>query len=310
MKIAILGAGGIARKAYFRFLLGMPGIEITNVYSRTQETIEEIRRDWDITCGTTSMDAVLANKPQGAIVLTATASHFEIIKHLIENGIDVYSEKSLTTDSRQSYELWDLAQKTNRIIAVGFNRRYSPLFVQAREIFGNRRIQLALIQKHRNSSGEPTVDKLYLDDTIHQIDLARYYCGEVTPVATTYTMESGEVAGVVSQMVIPGGGQCLVTAARTAGAWQESVTLHGDGMTVHLNAFENLIVKYPDHQITYGTDIPGSYTPDMRVRGFIGQVEHFLECVKTRQLPRTNALEAARTQELMEKLLEIKTESR
>ena len=58
MKIAILGAGGIARKAYFRFLLGMPGIEITNVYSRTQETIEEIRREWDITCGTTSMETV------------------------------------------------------------------------------------------------------------------------------------------------------------------------------------------------------------------------------------------------------------
>ena len=115
--------------------------------------------------------------------------------------------------------------------------------MQAKEIFSSRRIQLALIQKHRNTSGESTVDKLFLDDTIHQIDLARYYCGEVTPVATTYTMEGGEVAGVVSQMEIPGGGQCLLAVARKVGAWQECVTLDGDGMTVHVNAF-GLIVKY------------------------------------------------------------------
>jgi virulence factor len=310
MKIAIIGAGGIARKAYFRFLLGMPGIEITNIYSRTQKTIDEIHGEWGITCGTASMDTVLENKPQGAIVLTATASHYEIIKLLMENGIDVYSEKSLTTESHLSHELWDLAQKTQRVLAVGFNRRYSPLFMQAKEIFGDRRIQLALIQKHRNSSGEPSLDKLYLDDTIHQIDLARYYCGEVKPVATTYTMEGKEIAGAVSQMEIPGGGQCLVAVARTGGAWQESITLHGDELTVHVNAFDRLIIKYPDHEVTYGTDIPGSYTSDMRVRGFIGQVEHFIECVNTRQTPRTNALEAAKTQELMEKLISLARETK
>ncbi len=310
MKIAIIGAGGIARRAYFRFLLAMPGVEITNVYSRTQKTIDEIEKQWSIICGTTSVGEVLANKPQGAIVLTATASHFEIIKHLLENGIDVYSEKSLTTDSQQSHELWDLAQKTQRILSVGFNRRYSPLFMQAKEIFGNRRIQFALIQKHRNRSGEPTLDKLYLDDTIHQIDLARYFCGEVKPVATTYTMEGNEVAGSVNQMEIPGGGQCMVAVARTGGSWQESATLHGGEMTVHVNAFENLIVKYPDHEITYGTDIPGSYVSDMRVRGFIGEVEHFIDCVKSRETPRTNALEAAKTQELMEKLLSLARETK
>ena len=138
MKIAVIGAGGIARRAYFRFLLAMPGVKITNIYSRTQETIDEISQKWDITCGTTSLETVLANKPEGAIVLTATASHYEIIKMLLENGIDVYSEKSLTTDSRESYELWELAQKNERILSVGFNRRYSPLFMQAKEIFGDR----------------------------------------------------------------------------------------------------------------------------------------------------------------------------
>lgn len=310
MKIAVIGAGGIARKAYFRVLLGWPGLEITNVFSRTQQSINRISEEWGITCGTTDMETVLANQPQGAIVISATDSHYEIINNLLNNGVDVYSEKSLTTDSRLSYELGELADRLGRVLVVGFNRRYAPLFQQAKEIFGKRRIQLALIQKHRDMSGEPTLDKLYLDDVIHQIDLARYFCGEVTPLSTTFTMEKSEVAGAVSLMEIPGGGQCVLAICRTAGAWQESVTLHGDKQTVHVNAFDRLIVKYPDHEVTYGTDRSGSYISDMRERGFVGEVEHFLECVKTRQKPDTSAFEAAKTQELMEKLLAIKRETR
>jgi predicted dehydrogenase len=81
-------------------------------------------------------------------------------------------------------------------------------------------------------------------------------------------------------------------------------------MTVHVNAFDRMIVKYPDHEVVYGTDIPGSYTSDMRVRGFTGQVEHFIDCVNTRKTPRTNALEAAKTQELMEKLISLARETK
>ena len=310
MKIAIIGAGGIARKAYFRILLGWSGLEITNVYSRTQATIDHIKEEWAITCGTTDMDTVLVNKPEAAIVISSTTSHFKVITLMLENGLDVYSEKSLTTTSQQSYELAKLAEKYQRILMVGFNRRYAPLLQQAKEIFGDRRIQLALIQKHRTLGGEPTLDKLYLDDTIHQIDLARYYCGDVRPVSTTFTMEKDEITGAVSQMEIPGGGQCVLVVCRNAGAWQESVTLHGDEMTVHVNAFERLVVKHSDHEEIYGTDRPGSYISDMRERGFTGELEHFFECVKTRQTPRTDASEAANTQVLMEKLLLLAKQSK
>jgi hypothetical protein len=42
-------------------------------------------------------------------------------------------------------------------------------------------------------------------------------------------------------------------------------------MTVHVNAFDRLIVKYPDHEIIYGTEIPGSYTSDMSFVGLSGR---------------------------------------
>ena len=309
MKIAIIGAGGIARKAYFPLLGCWPGIEITGLYSHTQETIDQVSREWGFTNGTTDINHILESKPDAAIVLSSTETHYHFCRLFLENGVDVYSEKSLTPTSKESFELGQIAEKQNRILAVGFNRRYALLYRQAKEIFGNRRIQFALFQKHRSGQGDETLFKLYLDDIIHQIDLARYYCGELKAVSTSYTMQNDMVAGAVSAMEIPGGGQCVIAASKFSGAWQETATLHGEGMTVHVDAFERLTVSYNDHEEVYGTDRPGKWIRDMRERGFQGQLEHFFECVRIRQKPLTDAWEAGKTLELLEDLVKISKET-
>ena len=305
MKIAIIGAGGIAQKAYFPLLCCWPEIVINGVFSRTQKTIDHVSREWGFTNGTTDITHILENKPDAVIVLSSTSSHFEFCRLFLENGVDVYSEKSLTPTSKEAFELSRIADENQRILAVGFNRRYALLYRQAKEIFGSRRIQFALFQKHRTSQGDKTIADLYLDDIIHQIDLARFFCGDLEATSTSYSIANNMIAGVVSQMQISGGGQCVIAASKLSGAWQESATLHGEGLTVHVDAFARLKVSYPDHDEVYGSDRPGKWIRDMRERGFQGELEHFFECIKTRQKPQTNALEAGKTLELMENLVKV-----
>ncbi len=305
MKIAIIGAGEIARKAYFPLLGCWPGIEITGLYSRTQATLDQVKSEWGFTNGTTNIDHILENRPDAAIVISSTESHYQFCRFFLENGVDVYSEKSLTPESKQAFELGEIAEKNKRILAVGFNRRYALLYKQAKEIFGTRRIQLAIFQKHRTSQHEKTLFKFFLDDIIHQIDLTRFYCGEPQAVSTVVTMENDMIAGTVSNLILPEGGQCIIAASKRSGAWQESATLHGEGMTIHIDAFDRMIVTHDDHVELYGTDRPGKWVRDMRERGFQGQLEHFFECVRTRQKPLTNAWEAGKTLELMENLITL-----
>ena len=180
MKIAIIGAGGIAQKAYFPLLGCWPGIEITGLFSRTQATLDLVKKEWGFTNGTTDINRILESKPDAAIVISSTDSHYQFCRLFLENGVDVYSEKSLTPESKSAFELGEIAEKNNRILAVGFNRRYALLYKQAREILGSRRVQLAVFQKHRTGQHDKTLFRLYLDDIIHQIDLARFFCGEPT----------------------------------------------------------------------------------------------------------------------------------
>ncbi len=308
MKIAVFGTGGIAQKAYFPLLLTMPDMEIVSVFSRTQASCDQAKTQWGFDNTTMDIQAVLDKKPQAAFVISSTESHYDICRRLLENGVDVYSEKALTSSSAQSFELGNLAEKMGRILAVGFNRRYALLYLQAKEIFGSRRIQSALIQKHRTKMNYNRLFQQYLDDSIHQIDLARFFCGELEPCSTFVDKRDGKISGAVSLLNIPGGGLATILTSNAAGAWQESVTLHGDGISVHIDAFQQLTVKDEEHEVVYGNDRAGKWIRDLRERGFEGEIRHFLDCVQSRQTPLTSAEEAAKTQVLLEELVRLSGE--
>jgi len=303
MKIALIGAGGIAKKAYLPLLATIPEVEIIGLFSRTQARVDETCKRWRIPNGTTILSDVLAQKPQAALIITNVESHYAICRELLENSIDVYSEKPLAASSKLSFDLAGIARENKRILAVGFNRRYALLFKQAKEILGNRKVNLAVIQKHRTEASNPTLYEHYLDDTIHQIDLMRYYCGDVTASSTTYETKNGLVSSAVSTMRIPGGGQGVIMICNHAGSWQESVTLHAAGLTIHVDAFRRLRVLHEDYEEVFGTDRAGKWITDMKERGFYGELVHFFECVRTRQEPLTGAVEAAKTQALLEDLV-------
>jgi virulence factor len=303
MKIAVIGAGGIAQKAYLPLLAVMPDVEIAGIFSRTQARVDETCRRWQISKGTTNLSDILALEPQAALVISSTDSHYAICREMLENGIDVYAEKSLTASSIQSYDLARIAREKNRILAVGYNRRYALLYKKAKKIMGNRKIKLAVIQKHRSQASYLTLFGQYLSDTIHQIDLMRFYCGDVTSFTTAYEKKNGIITSAFSTVRIPGGGQGIIMICNEAGSWQESVTLHTGGLSVHVDAFRCLRVMHDNHEEVFGTDRAGKWITGMEERGFYGELAHFFECVQTRQEPLTNALEAAKTQALMEDLV-------
>ncbi|MDK2981227.1 MAG: virulence factor [Chloroflexota bacterium] len=303
IKIAIIGAGGIAERAYFPILVQKPEVEIVSLYSRTQATLDNITSQWRIPRTTTDIQAVLESQPQAAFVLSSNHSHYDICKLMLENGVDVYVEKPLATSATQSKELAALADEHKCVMEVAFNRRYALLYKQAKELFEGHTIQTAVVQKHRTDSSHVNLFNQYLDDTIHQIDLMRYYGGELEALNTQYTTRDDRLTSAVSVARTAQGGLVTLINNLQAGAWQESVTLHGDGMSVHVDAFRELRVRYHDHEEVYGTDRAGKWIPGLRERGFEGEILHFLECVQTRQRPITDAWEAVKTQQLMEDLV-------
>ena len=186
------------------------------------------------------------------------------------------------------------------MLMVGFNRRYALLYRQAKEIFSQRPIQMCIVEKHRPSAYHTSLYNNYLEDTIHQIDLLRFFCGDVQALHTSFEMHDGKLIGALSIAKPEVGGHAVVLTSLQAGSWQERVTLHGDSLTAEVTAFRELVVKHEDRVEVYGPDRPGRWIPELVERGFHGAIEHFFHCVRERETSQTDGFEGFRTQELVE----------
>jgi virulence factor len=303
MKIAIFGTGGIAQRVYLPLLSSWPGVEICGIFSRTQVKVDQTCRDWHIPFGTTDFNQLLETKPQAALVITNNATHFDFTRQLLETGVDVLVEKPIAYSSAQAGQLADLAEAHKRILMVCFNRRYALFYQQARDLFKDREIQLAVFEKHRSSPSHVSLYNNYVDDTIHQIDLLRHFCGEVVPVFTKTQMTAGELVGAVSLAAIAQGGSAALMTSLKAGGWQERVSLHGGGISVEVEAFRQLRLRKGDCEEVFGCDRPGKWISELKERGFHGMLEHFLDCVKTRRAPLTSGRDAHQTHLLIDALV-------
>lgn len=72
-------------------------------------------------------------KPETVIVTTVDATHHQFIIKALEMGVDVITEKPLTTDENKCQAILDTERKTGRKCTVAFNYRYSTLFTAIKE---------------------------------------------------------------------------------------------------------------------------------------------------------------------------------
>jgi virulence factor len=303
LKVAIIGTGRVAEKAYLPLLRRWSGVQLVGICSRTQETVDRVCADWQIEFGTTDLNDLVALEPDAAFVLTPRGSHAALTSVLLKANIDVFTEKPPTESRADTRMLAQLAREHERILMFGFNRRYALLYRQAKSLFEGKRIQSCLVEKHRPSAFHSSLYNNYLEDTIHQIDLLRFFCGDITALHTAFEQEGDRLLGAISIARIPAGGLGTVFTSLQAGSWQEGVTLHGESLTVQVTAFQDLRIFHEDRLEVIGHDRPGRWIPDLVERGFQGAIAHFFDCIRSRRQPQTNGEEAVLTQELVEGLV-------
>jgi predicted dehydrogenase len=73
--------------------------------------------------------AALAAAVDCAIVATPTTTHFEVVRELLDAGVDVLVEKPITATADDARRLIDLAAARGRILQVGHVERYNPAIV-------------------------------------------------------------------------------------------------------------------------------------------------------------------------------------
>ncbi|WP_440110621.1 Gfo/Idh/MocA family protein [Paenibacillus sp. QZ-Y1] len=281
-RAAIIGLGDIARKVYLPLLTAHSDVEITGIMNRSPEPVKEIQHTYRLSNGTTDMKELLSWDLDAVFVHTATEAHFDIVMQCLERGLAVYVDKPLSYTLRESEEMTAFAEAQGLLLAVGFNRRFAPMYQKAKEwMQGGSGFESLTVTKHRTGiQDRPAAETIY-DDLIHMLDLMLWYSDHNIELLHQWIRKND-----LDRLLHASGSAKLGRKAygsfdmvREAGADLEKLELHGGGRSVEVVNME--IARYEERGGLQRKETFGSWDNILTRRGFSGAIEQFLANLET-----------------------------
>lgn len=126
LRVGIVGLGNIACKAWLPVLSDARDWILAGAFSPDLYKAETICAAYRIPCFRSLSD--LAEVCDAVFVHSAIHSHFHVVSALLNYGVDVLVDKPLAETLEQAEKRVALANRKKRILMVGFNRRFAPLY--------------------------------------------------------------------------------------------------------------------------------------------------------------------------------------
>jgi virulence factor len=297
MRIAVIGLGSIARKAYLPVLAARADVELV-FCTRNRETLDGLSRQYRVAQCVTNVDELLSlpNKVSAAFVHTATESHVDVVGQLLSSGVPVYVDKPLSDSYEASRKLVELAESTGQLLMTGFNRRFAPMVSRLKSAESP---QLIVLQKNRLfEPGEPR--RFVFDDFIHVVDTLRFLApGETKNVRVSSLKKDGLLHQVLLQWEHDQGA-VMGIMNRHNGVTEETLEVMRPGHKwVVRNLFETVHFSKGEERRQGFND----WDAVLFRRGFEQIADHFLACVRDGAAPSISARDALQTHALCEQVV-------
>jgi predicted dehydrogenase len=253
--------------------------------------------------------SLLATDVPAVVVATPAHTHFALAKQALEAGKDVLVEKPMTLASEDAEKLVQIARENDRILMVGHLLLYTEAIRTIKQNLEQGLIGrlLSLHQERLNLGKARAVENALWSLGVHDVAVALHLIGEA-PQSVSFTGQSVLTAGVEDDtylhMNFPSGVHAHI---HNSWLWPETrrhLTLVGDqGMIVYdeMAKVVRHVRKRIDENlqnVVAGEDVvlfQGGGQP------LQAELEHFIECVRTRATPDSDGssgIEVVRVMEL------------
>jgi len=300
-KVGVIGVGSIAQIAHLPILKERYDVELVGVMAKHHENALHAQQQYGFKTAAEDFHEFLDLDLDCAFVLSPKAEHPGQVDALIKSGIDVFCEKPLAMTLAEAEHIANESEAQGVTVMVGFNRRFAPVYRKAKLAFGTAMPDVAIAQKNRPKSEY----RATLENAIHMVDLLRYFNGECDTVhAISRFSDPYYETMTTAQLSFKNGSVGILVADRASGQWEETMEIHGGGLTVLVDSPDSITVTDGDQShTTKMTPIAMGWARVVDKLGFSQAVDHFFECLKTHEQPLTNAKDAFETHLLMHRIL-------
>lgn len=299
IRAAVIGTGYLGRFHAQKYA-SMPGVELVAVVDTDFQRAAAVAAE-------TGTRALTEYKPllgqiDCASLAVPTALHFPIARELLQAGVDVLVEKPLASSVYEGRAIVELADQKERILQVGHLERFNPALAAVRKVLTEPRF----VECHRLGpfvARSADVD-VVLDLMIHDLDVVLSLVGsEVThiesvgvPVLTPHI----DIAN--ARLRFASGCIANLTASRVTFKKERKLRLFQADTYVSLDYGERHI-RIARRVVENGNPRIDVEEVDLGVADpLFAEIEHFIECVRTRQRPMVDGATALRALEVAEQI--------
>ncbi len=140
IKIGLIGCGTFAQNTHLPILLSNPNIKIRGICTEHKKTAELCKEKYRPDFITTNYKKIL-NDPEIDIVFIYTRhnTHSKFAIKALEAGKNVFSEKPMGLTMDECVNIYNTVKETKKLYTIGFNRRYSPFILIAKDLLRERK---------------------------------------------------------------------------------------------------------------------------------------------------------------------------
>jgi polar amino acid transport system substrate-binding protein len=249
--VAFVGLGNYAKSVLLPKVRGAEGVTLTCVVTKTGISAHHSKDKFGFAEAATDPQAALDDPSTDAIfVATRHDTHAALTARALRAGKHVFCEKPLAIDSAGLDDVMAAAQGASGVLTVGFNRRFAPLLIKAKQALEPRSGPLMMIYRI-NAGALPSDSWIQRDEgggrilgeVCHFVDSLTFLCGSL-PTEVQAASAGGQSDAVSALLRFADGsvGTIVYSSLGDPSLPKEYLEAFAHGRVVRLDDFNQLTV--------------------------------------------------------------------
>jgi virulence factor len=314
IKIAAIGAGGMANGVHYPSLASFPDVHLAALCDLDTKKLEETAAKFGFESTFTNHHKMLeAVKPDAVYALMPPHHVFDVAMDVLQAGIPLFVEKPPAVTTEQARAMGRLAGQQGVVTAVGFQRRYHPLFQRCfEEVKQSGPVHQVVSTFYKcMPPADPSpyyrgaIDILRCD-AIHAVDSLRFYAGLSPVKAVASEVRELDCAFPVSfnaLVYFENGTVGILLANWRSGRRVLALEFHSTGAYARMEVDgEGSVWKDDGKDPVFQAAHDAEYAEHHVHQGFLAENRAFIDAVKSRTPPHNSIPDAVHSMALADQI--------